>query len=379
MLSFRNLTLLLIVLLCSALNEVSAQTTLTLSGEIMNSTNDVGTSALGGASLHPTATFGVDRNSSIRFADPLNKGIAWWGGRVTANSLGSRTQINNRGVHSMTQSTPFFEGTGVETSGSGNFIFVSGGLLPDTPAGQLRFRMIDLGHSVVRLPSTAASDRLIQGRMNASGVLNYTTRQKLVRVVPPQYFREKGFLVVQIRYGCDGVIDPGQSTLKAGRQLDLDVLCSPFVATNNTTRFGGPYRDGRYTVRIKSKGAPKIAPLGTNWQSEQHTPVSTLWVDNLDLPGSGYSRDIHWNSGTILPGSVRRIFNGWNTEEVRIPVVLQGATTIEVNGMVQNSHETLRVGVGTVSISAGPAIAPGNPNIGNGVEVRVFLQDMLPF
>ncbi len=358
---------------------MSAQTTLTLSGEIMNSTNDVGTSALGGASLHPTATFGVDRNSSIRFADPLNKGIAWWGGRVTANSLGSRTQINNRGVHSMTQSTPFFEGTGVETSGSGNFIFVSGGLLPDTPAGQLRFRMIDLGHSVVRLPSTAASDRLIQGRMNASGVLNYTTRQKLVRVVPPQYFREKGFLVVQIRYGCDGVIDPGQSTLKAGRQLDLDVLCSPFVATNNTTRFGGPYRDGRYTVRIKSKGAPKIAPLGTNWQSEQHTPVSTLWVDNLDLPGSGYSRDIHWNSGTILPGSVRRIFNGWNTEEVRIPVVLQGATTIEVNGMVQNSHETLRVGVGTVSISAGPAIAPGNPNIGNGVEVRVFLQDMLPF
>lgn len=111
MLSFRNLTLLLIVVLSSALSEAYAQTTLTLSGEIMNSTNDVFTSAQGGASLHPTATFGLSRSSSIRFADPLNKDIGWWGGRVTANSVGSRTQINNRGVHSTTQSTPFFEGT----------------------------------------------------------------------------------------------------------------------------------------------------------------------------------------------------------------------------------------------------------------------------
>jgi hypothetical protein len=76
---------------------------------------------------------------------------------------------------------------------------------------------------------------------------------------------------------------------------------------------------------------------------------------------------------------MQNIFNGWKTEEIKIPVVLQGATTIEVSGMAQNSHETSRIGVGRVSVPAGPEIAPGNPNIGNGVEVRVFLQDMMPF
>jgi hypothetical protein len=328
-----------------------------VNGTILDKQQGVTSDGVGSATLYDASGKTVAaRSSVIYFRDPLQTKLSWWGGEVRATSKGNRSSLNNRGVYSEQTTSPFVWGEGKYTTGGGNLLVRLGPELTGTTAGEVRFQALDAIGVLCDLSNSAASTSLRGGREGFSGGIQW---------VPPAF--QTGItqtysadLVVELRYGMDGIVDGGQNVaLRASRVLDLQVLGN----------------DGVTAVNIRKIAGNPAPPMLSGW-TEIDGNTAFLTTSSM-ATGQRTSEQITWGNGVVAIPPGRTIINSWTSKTVRVPLRLSSArsTSFKITAVSSNASSAHRNrSLGRTSIPAPPTDAPANPRLGNGVEIRIRIE-----
>ncbi len=330
----------------------------TINGTIMDKQPGVTSMAGGGATLYDASGKTVaDRSSVIYFRDPLQTKASWWGGEVRATSKGNRSTVNNRGVYFEQQTSPFVIGDGRYTSAGGNLLVRLGPELTGTTAGEVRFQALDVVGVGCDLSNSSGSTSLRGGREGFSGGLQWVHPLNGWTGSSPTYSAD---LVVELRYGMDGIVDGGQNVgLSASRVLDLEVIGN----------------DGVTAVNIRKIAGNPAPPMLSGW-TEIDGNTAFLTTSSM-ATGLRTSEQITWGNGVVAIPPGRTIINTWKSKTVRVPLRLSSSrsTSFKITAVSSNASSAHRNrSLGKTSIPASPTDAPANPRLGNGVEIRIRIE-----
>jgi hypothetical protein len=321
---------------------------------------------------------------SITFVDPLRTTEMDWGAGLGVNSVGTFSEICKVQVPSPPRDPgsgvpywhcKYFEsedpkwsfGLGPSASGSAGRLRAESGKTLRVPYNprEIRLRAIDTAESGVQISGALASTRLHQGRTSGDAWLVFNPPW------PPGPGRPvcTGDLVLDIRYGIDGVHEPDpQHAVVAERWLDLDLRYAP-----NGNLLPGP----RGQVTIRAEGQAKAAPRGAGWPGlpeQPGIPNSTIFVDTS--MGSRAPLTFSWNNGMVAGPRVpwTQVFDTWQHQTVRIPMNLSVPMRVDLALLTEQRQMLGRGNVGRSAVPDGFNRA----GTGHGLDVRVYLDNLQP-
>lgn len=328
---------------------------------------------------------------AVAFGSPVTDQQLDWVANVLTGSLGNRSSYCRIGppdigidsqspwncVTHTSDSPPWSLGTGPGAASAGGRLRYQTGktLLDPTPAGQVRFRVLDHFGASISAGGTSAQDVLDEGRAETLANMTYTP--------PPAHPVPAGIpgpvctatLVLEIDYGIDGGHRPqAPDFFGSWRWLDLDLH---YGASADEGSWGNTAPAG--LIRIRAEGEPATNRLGAGWWNGGTVDRSTIHFESN--AGRRAPETFSWfNGGKDMSGGSGD-FHYWHEKTVRVPLTLPVKTTFELRVLSHQSHRVTRTSQGSTFVPSSPL--PGaplleGPPIGHGLDVRMYLEDFQP-